>query len=397
MRRYSTDEIMGEILKSKKEWKIMEEGIKSREPEIVNKKRNAKVFITGTIVSILALMAGIHNFSENRLSRLLDLGQKYLMKQDYEQAVLEFDKAIRVDPMSVEAYLGMAEAYESMKDHDKAILSLQQGYAATDNDQILQKLESYGQEYTLLSGDGGQTDGEGMGNDQVFVKTGRLDEIMAVGADDMLQLEELVLCGKHISGLNTDEIQQLCRENGFTHVSIHYVEETIPADWNHLTGYYGNFNGTEISTLQYIDSSIVDMISFSHYGHKDGAVFTLDVRDITMRDPLEVVLKKLGFSNADEISDLVKEQQIKHLKDLNEGKQDTFYFSIIADMENGRRTLVGFDWAPGLVDGDGRYIGVGGLGLNVMCYEAEKDACSGGVDFSFDEEYCLEGVQLHNH
>ena len=87
--------------------------------------------IGGVVVIIVALMIGIgiYNMPENRLSRQLDLGQKYLSEQNYEQAAIEFDKAIEIEPKNADAYLGMADAYFGMGDYQKAIEVLEEGYS----------------------------------------------------------------------------------------------------------------------------------------------------------------------------------------------------------------------------------------------------------------------------
>ncbi len=70
----------------------------------------------------------------------LDLGQKYLLDGNYEQAIVEFNKVIEIEPKNVEAYLGLAEAYAAEGDYDSAIAVLEQGYAETDNQSLQDKI-----------------------------------------------------------------------------------------------------------------------------------------------------------------------------------------------------------------------------------------------------------------
>lgn len=75
--------------------------------------------ILATIAMVLiAFIAGIsiYNAPGNRLSRQLDLGQRYLEEQNYEQAAVEFDKAIAIDERCLEAYAGGIEAYLGLGD-----------------------------------------------------------------------------------------------------------------------------------------------------------------------------------------------------------------------------------------------------------------------------------------
>ena len=41
----------------------------------------------------------------------LKLGQKYIEEMNYEEAIASFEKALEIDPMSVEAYIGIADAH----------------------------------------------------------------------------------------------------------------------------------------------------------------------------------------------------------------------------------------------------------------------------------------------
>ncbi|MDR3311085.1 MAG: tetratricopeptide repeat protein [Oscillospiraceae bacterium] len=63
----------------------------------------------------------------------LDLGQKYLLDLDFEQAIVAFDNVIRIEPKNVKAYIGLADAYVGLGETDKAIAALQEGIANADN------------------------------------------------------------------------------------------------------------------------------------------------------------------------------------------------------------------------------------------------------------------------
>lgn len=108
-----------------------------------HKSRKLVMAILAGVAVLLALAAGIgiYNTPANRLSRHLELANKYLLETKYEQAIVEFDKAITIDPMSVEAYLGKAEAYVGLDDIDMAIETLETGFEKSqENTDIKQKL-----------------------------------------------------------------------------------------------------------------------------------------------------------------------------------------------------------------------------------------------------------------
>ncbi|MCD7785502.1 MAG: tetratricopeptide repeat protein [Oscillospiraceae bacterium] len=54
-------------------------------------------------------------------TELLDLGEKYLLDLDYEQAIVYFNKVIEVEPKNKSAYLGLAEAYSALGDTEAAV------------------------------------------------------------------------------------------------------------------------------------------------------------------------------------------------------------------------------------------------------------------------------------
>ncbi len=108
-----------------------------------DKRRNRTFMgmIAAAVVLIAALIGiGTYNIPTNRMSRHLKLGARYLEEQNYEQAVVEFDQVIAIDPMSVDAYLGKAQAYEGMGDMEKAIETLMAGYEKTGDAQLRAQL-----------------------------------------------------------------------------------------------------------------------------------------------------------------------------------------------------------------------------------------------------------------
>lgn len=86
------------------------------------KKKNRIIVILVLLIIAVAVILGltIYNTPSRRLSRQLDLGEKYLEDQNYEQAVVEFDKAISIDPLDERAYIGKAAAYIGMGDYEQA-------------------------------------------------------------------------------------------------------------------------------------------------------------------------------------------------------------------------------------------------------------------------------------
>lgn len=74
------------------------------------------------IVILICIVAGIAVFlnrPQAKLNRYLSLGEKYLDEEEYEEAIIEFQKAIDIDPKNLHAYKGMIEAYAIAVDSNK--------------------------------------------------------------------------------------------------------------------------------------------------------------------------------------------------------------------------------------------------------------------------------------
>ncbi len=76
-------------------------------------------------------------------TELLDLGEKYLLDLDYEQAIVYFNQVIEVEPRNSRAYMGAAEAYVGLGDTESAInlLKTALGVFADDEEVTIELLE----------------------------------------------------------------------------------------------------------------------------------------------------------------------------------------------------------------------------------------------------------------
>lgn len=101
----------------------------------------------------------------NVYSRKINEAEKLVEEGDYDNAVLAYQEAIDQDPENVEAYLGLANLYESHNDVNSAINLLQAGYLRTDSLQIKvmlnRLLEAGGEE-------GEKSEGSAAINDGIF-------------------------------------------------------------------------------------------------------------------------------------------------------------------------------------------------------------------------------------
>ncbi|MEZ3438082.1 MAG: leucine-rich repeat domain-containing protein [Oscillospiraceae bacterium] len=111
---------------------------------MVNKNFSfTKNIIIIIIASLLALGAGgtavvlgISNIPANRVSRYMGAAERYLSEMNYEQAVIEFQRVLEIEPMNVDAYLGLADAYVGLDDTKKALEILHEGFKRTEDERL---------------------------------------------------------------------------------------------------------------------------------------------------------------------------------------------------------------------------------------------------------------------
>ena len=119
-----------------------------------NKRKKVFFFIVAAAVLLIALIVGISIYSapENRLQRQLDLGNRYLQEQNYEQAVLAFELAITIDDRCLKAYMGGIESYQHMNDAERQLALYDKALNVAkelDSDAIAENMDYLVQIYLL--------------------------------------------------------------------------------------------------------------------------------------------------------------------------------------------------------------------------------------------------------
>jgi hypothetical protein len=101
-----------------------------------------KIYLLLTILLVSLITACAKPASQLSAAELLDLGEKYLLEMNYEQAVVCFTKLIAIEPKNPRGYTGLAEAYVGLGEFDKALEVLRQGLGQLpDNVEIAELLE----------------------------------------------------------------------------------------------------------------------------------------------------------------------------------------------------------------------------------------------------------------
>ena len=86
------------------------------------------IVIVGAVFAVLAMGSGESGSAVGQLT----LAQRYLDEQNYEQAVIEFERLLEIDPKNVDAYLGLSQAYKALGEYDKAAMALEQAKENVD-------------------------------------------------------------------------------------------------------------------------------------------------------------------------------------------------------------------------------------------------------------------------
>ncbi len=94
------------------------------------------IIIAVIAIIIAALYIDFKPAERTDVTSLVSTAQKYLLENNYEQAIAEFEKVIELDPMNADAYIGIAKAYVKIGDAEKAVKWLEKGYELTRDERL---------------------------------------------------------------------------------------------------------------------------------------------------------------------------------------------------------------------------------------------------------------------
>lgn len=101
--------------------------------EIVSKAERGMIMkkISGVFLFVVLLLAltACGKSAVNQWQEQYDLGEKYLLEEDYEAAIVAFTAAIEIEPNDVRTYTGLVQAYMGLEDYDSAIAAVEEGLA----------------------------------------------------------------------------------------------------------------------------------------------------------------------------------------------------------------------------------------------------------------------------
>ena len=95
--------------------------------------------VVAVLITVLVTSSGS---SEKLYNEKIDLGRKYLLELNYEQAILCFKDAIKIDPKNKDAYIELAEAYVKNGEAEKAVEILKTAEVELENKKDREKVEA---------------------------------------------------------------------------------------------------------------------------------------------------------------------------------------------------------------------------------------------------------------
>lgn len=99
------------------------------------------IAVTALALGIIAVLSIPKESSTQTADEFINAGNKYLIELSYDKAVIEFNKAIEIEPRNADAYIGLAEAYLGLGEDEKAIETLELGYENTRDERIKKMLD----------------------------------------------------------------------------------------------------------------------------------------------------------------------------------------------------------------------------------------------------------------
>jgi tetratricopeptide (TPR) repeat protein len=117
----------------------------------VDRERVLRVIFLGLLLLLSACGQKALTYEEQ-----INLGQRFLNDGDYEQAIVAFTAAIRIEPKLTPAYVGLADAHKGLSQSEEAVAVIRQGVEAigdvSSSSDLIAWAETFGDE-AFASGD----------------------------------------------------------------------------------------------------------------------------------------------------------------------------------------------------------------------------------------------------
>ncbi len=186
----------------------------SIKPRGFSSKTNIIIIVTAALLALgaggAAIAFGASGKSSAHVARYMDVAERYLSDLNYEQAVIEFQNILEIEPRSVDTYLSLSRAYGYIGDYDSAKDILNKGIEVTGSSAL--KNELYDLEHSFKNTDtdpAGRTDTVKIGNNvypadarELVIRNCGLTSADLSDIGKFTQLERLDISGNEITDLS---------------------------------------------------------------------------------------------------------------------------------------------------------------------------------------------------
>lgn len=93
------------------------------------------------LLAILASVTLIACQQTDAVQEKMNLATEYMSEGNYEQAIVMYREVLDTEPENVEAYLGIADAYEAMEDYETGLAVLEEAYEVTGEETLVQEIQ----------------------------------------------------------------------------------------------------------------------------------------------------------------------------------------------------------------------------------------------------------------
>ena len=171
-------------------------------------KRILTCMMACLFLALLLGLAACGKSPEEKWQEQYELGMKYVSEGNYEEAVLAFTAAIEIDPKSADAYLALADVYETQGDTESLQAILEQGLEATGVERFQERLDALLEE---TSREAPEPLNAYMSSNEFAEATPELEALLKLavqtglsgsweGLNELLWTEELLSCVRELEG-----------------------------------------------------------------------------------------------------------------------------------------------------------------------------------------------------
>lgn len=262
----------------------------------MNSKTQHSVLMMALILAVMIFFTACKSKAE-RVQEQLDLGQKYLTESNYTEAILAFTKAIEIDPESIPAYMGRAQAYRGTEQYEEA---------KTDYTTVIDKTEE--QPYTQA---------------EAYLGRGEISELTA---DDQAALADYQTAAEVLEAADPEKITDVTQQmvealkiriyNAYARLSAFFGQHEAA-----VTAYTSALNSL---TLLPDDADVLDVPAAKTTSYSGRAASNLELEEYEAVLPDYDALIELGEDKEEERDTLLAALSLAHSQAEDLGASDVW-------------------------------------------------------------------------